>query len=490
MQKSPKPPASNDGTLDVLIVGAGLSGIGAARHLQMQLPHKTWRILESRNSLGGTWDLFRYPGVRSDSDMHTLGYDFKPWAERKAIADGPSILNYIQQTADEAGISAHIDYGCKVIKAQWSSPDACWTVACQRQQDDETINIKARFLYLCSGYYRYDKAHQPHFDGEELFKGIKVHPQFWPRDLDYSGKQVVVIGSGATAATLVPEMAKTAAHVTMLQRSPTYMVTRPAEDRIATALNHYLPSTWAYALTRWKNVLLGMFFFKLSRHRPQAIKRYLVDLARRQLPRGFDLKHFTPHYMPWDQRVCALPDGDLFAQLRRSKVSIVTDTVKSFTPTGLLLGSGQTLNADVVVTATGLELSVLGGIEWTVDGQAYAPADALAYKGMMLSNLPNAFMALGYTNASWTLKADLTAHYVCRILKHMEQRGQTRAEPVPNRPVNPLPFFDLNSGYVQRSANLLPKQGDQQPWKVHQNYFKDWVNLRWSRLDDGVMRFS
>lgn len=492
MPNTPAPTtnANTDDILDVLIVGAGLSGIGAARHLQKQLPHKTWKILESRANLGGTWDLFRYPGVRSDSDMHTLGYNFKPWAERQAIADGQSILKYIQETADETGITQRIDYGCKVSQAQWSSPEACWTITYVRQPGDPTHTLKARFLYLCSGYYRYDRAHQPHFEGEELFEGVKVHPQFWPRDLDYSGKQVVVIGSGATAATLVPEMAKTAAHVTMLQRSPTYMVTRPAEDRLAIALNRYLPSTWAYALTRWKNVLLGMFFYKLSRNRPQAIKRYLVDMARRQLPRDFDLRHFTPQYKPWDQRVCALPNGDLFTQLRQGRVSVVTDTVKSFTPHGLLLSSGQSLNADVVVTATGLELSVLGGIEWSVDGKPYGPADALAYKGMMLSNLPNAFMALGYTNASWTLKADLTAHYVCRLLLHMDRHGQTRAEPIPNGPVNPQSFFDLNSGYVQRSAILLPKQGDQQPWKVYQNYFKDWLNLRWSRLDDGVMRFS
>jgi monooxygenase len=477
--------------LDVLIVGAGLSGIGAARYLQARCPQKSWSIVEARQALGGTWDLFRYPGVRSDSDMHTLGYAFKPWTDRKAIADGPSILRYIQSAADETGITSQIQFGKKVLQAAWSTAQACWTVELAHQPHGEREQIKVRFLYLCSGYYSYAQGHQPVFEGQDEFKGPIINPQFWPQDLDYTGKRVVVIGSGATAATLVPEMAKTAAHVTMLQRSPTYVVTRPAEDALALKLHKILPPTWAYNIVRWKNVLLGLFFYRLSRRRPQAVKRYLIDLVSRQLGPGFDTaKHFTPKYNPWDQRVCAVPDGDMFRQLRKGRASVVTDTIERFTPNGIRLNSGQVLQTDIIVTATGLQLNALGDIVFTVDGQPYSAGQAMAYKGMMLSDLPNVAMALGYTNASWTLKADLTAGYVCRLLNHMTRHGYAVATPRRDPQVKEQPYFNFTSGYVVRAAALLPKQGDRKPWQVRQNYLADLVSLRWSRLADGVMQFT
>jgi monooxygenase len=477
--------------LDVLIVGAGLSGIGAARHLQVNCPTKTWCILEARESIGGTWDLFRYPGVRSDSDMHTLGYSFKPWTERKAIADGPSILRYIRNAADETDITQHIRFGHAVRSAHWSTPDACWTVEAEQQPSGALVQIKARFLYLCSGYYSYAQGHQPAFEGQADFQGTLVHPQFWPKDLDYQGKRVVVIGSGATAVTIVPEMAKTAAHVTMLQRSPTYVVTRPSEDALALWLDRKLPVKLAYSLTRWKNVLIGMFFFRLSRRRPEAVKHHIIDLAAKQLGPDVDVaKHFTPRYKPWDQRVCLVPDGDLFRQLREGKASVVTDTIEKFTPHGIRLTSGQELPADIIVAATGLKLNVLGDMALSVDGTPYIPGQAMAYKGMMLSDLPNLAMAFGYTNASWTLKADLTAGYVCRLLNYMDRHGYTVAVPKRDPSVAGQPFLGFTSGYVQRALAVLPQQGDRKPWQVHQNYLADLITIRWGRVADGVMRFS
>jgi len=492
METQPETDTETDApVLDVLIVGAGLSGIGAARHLQTRCPGKTWAILEGRDAIGGTWDLFRYPGIRSDSDMYTLGYNFKPWLARKAIADGPSILRYIQSTADEAGITRNIRFGHAVRSASWSTQDACWTVEAWQKAAGKPVTIKARFLYLCSGYYSYAQGHQPHFEGQGDFKGALVYPQFWPEDLDCRDKQVVVIGSGATAVTLVPEMAKTAAHVTMLQRSPSYVVSRPAEDKIALGLNKILPGALAYALTRWKNVLMGMYFYRVSRRRPAAVKRYLVNLAAKELGPQYDVvKHFTPRYNPWDQRVCAVPDGDLFAQIRQGKASVVTDTIDRLTPHGIRLSSGQELPADIIVASTGLQLNVLGDIAVTVDGKAFTPGDAVTYKGMMLSNLPNLVMAFGYTNASWTLKADLTAGYVCRLLKHMDTHGYKRAVPQLDHAIATQPFLGFTSGYVQRAQALLPKQGDRKPWQVHQNYLADLMTIRWSRLADGVMRFN
>lgn len=477
--------------LDVLIIGAGLSGIGAARHLQQRCPDKSWAILEARNAIGGTWDLFRYPGVRSDSDMYTLGYGFKPWPERKAIADGASILRYVREAADETGITSQIRFGQSVRQAQWSTQDACWTLSVEATLTGERSEIQARFLYLCCGYYSYAKGHQPDFPGQASFKGALVYPQFWPADLDYAGKRVVVIGSGATAATLVPEMAKTAAHVTMLQRSPTYMVARPSEDAFALWLDRYLPRSLAYDLTRWKNVLVGMFFYRIARRWPTRAKQRLLDLVTEALGSGFDVgRHFNPRYNPWDQRVCALPDGDLFDQINRGRASVVTDQIAGLNAAGIELVGGEVLQADVIVAATGLTLNVLGDIDLRVDGVAFDTANALTYKGMMLSDLPNCVMTYGYTNASWTLKADLTAAYVCRLLAYMDLHRYVVATPQGDPQQVRLPFLGFTSGYVQRAIASLPKQGQRKPWRVYQNYLADLFAIRWSRIDDGVMRFK
>ncbi|RZT42596.1 flavin-containing monooxygenase [Cupriavidus agavae] len=480
-----------EGILDVLIVGAGLSGIGAARQLQQQCPNKRYAILEARDAIGGTWDLFRYPGIRSDSDMYTLGYRFKPWRGARAIADGPSILSYIRETADEAGITPRIRFGHKVVAAAWHSAEACWTVDVERAADQARQRFKARLLYVCAGYYSYAEGYRPDFPGEAGFRGTVVHPQFWDASIDYAGKRVVVIGSGATAVTLVPAMAETAAHVTMLQRSPTYIVTRPGEDAIANRLRSLLPARVAYGLTRWKNVLLGMFFFQLARRRPAKVKQRLVQMAAAQLTPGFDVDtHFTPRYNPWDQRVCLVPDGDLFRALRQGRASVVTDQIERFDANGIVLQSGQTLPADVVVVATGLKLNVLGDIALTVDGQPRRPSECLAYKGMMLGNVPNMLLAFGYTNASWTLKADLTAEYACRLLRFMDRRGHRIAMPRPAPDLAPSPFLDFTSGYVQRAAAVLPRQGDRKPWRVYQNYLMDMLTNRHGRIDDGVLRFD
>jgi cyclohexanone monooxygenase len=477
--------------LDVLIIGAGLSGIGAARHLQARCPSKRWAILEARDDLGGTWDLFRYPGVRSDSDMYTLGYAFKPWTESKAIADGATILRYLREAADEADITSQIQFGQAVRQARWSTEEAAWTLDVETIKTGERSQFRTRFLYLCCGYYSYAEGHHPAFPDQDSFKGTLVYPQFWPADLDYAGKQVVVIGSGATAATLVPAMAKKAAHVTMLQRSPTYMVARPSDDAAALWLYRNLPRFLAYDLTRWKNVLVGMFLYRLLRRWPQRAKHRLVGLASKALGPEFDVgKHFTPRYNPWDQRVCALPDGDLFEQIKSGRASVVTDQIARLSANGIELASGEVLTADVIVSATGLKLNVLGDIELSLDGAAFDPSKALTYKGMMLSDLPNCVMTYGYTNASWTLKADLTASYVCRLLNFMDRHQFTVASPEGNPREERLPFLGFTSGYVQRSIDALPKQGRRWPWRVYQNYLADLLAIRWSRIDDGVMRFE
>jgi monooxygenase len=485
---------NNTGILDVVIVGAGLSGIGAAHFLQRRCPGKRYAILESRQTIGGTWDLFRYPGIRSDSDMYTLGYIFKPWTNPKAIADGPSIRAYVQQTASESGITQHIRFGHKAVAASWSSKDACWTIDADVTGQDAQVRkttIRTRFLYLCSGYYSYDQAYRPSFEGESDYQGQVVLPQFWPQDLDYAGKRVVVIGSGATAMTVVPAMAETAAHVTMLQRSPTYVVTRPSEDRIANWLRRRLPAGIAYATTRWKNVLEGMLLYRLARSRPEKIKQHIVKLAAKELGDGYDVHtHFSPSYKPWDQRVCLVPDGDLFKAIRQGQASVVTDRIERFTSTGIALASGKELSADVIVMATGLKLQLLGGMTLSVDGQPYRATEAMAYKGMMLSDLPNCAMAFGYTNASWTLKADLTAGYVCRLLNYMDQHGRTIAVPRREPGVQPEPFLSFTSGYVQRALDVMPKQGSRKPWQVYQNYFQDLVTIRYGKIDDGIMHFG
>ena len=476
--------------IDVLIVGAGLSGIGAAKHLQMHSPQSSWCILESRDAIGGTWDLFRYPGIRSDSDMYTLGYSFKPWIDHKAIADGSTIRQYIQKTADENGITPHIRHGHSVTHASWSSSEACWTLTANQKNNDQPVVLKARFLYLCCGYYSYKNGYQPNFPGQASFKGDWVHPQFWPDKLNYEQKKVVVIGSGATAVTLVPEMAKKAAHVTMLQRSPTYVISRPAEDGFSLTLQKFLPSKLAYQITRAKNVILGMLSYQLARSQPEFVKRYLVKIAAKQLRSDEQAQHFSPDYKPWDQRLCLIPDGDLFKQIRRGHASVVTDTIQTVTENGLQLSSGQFLEADIIVSATGLSLNMLGDIQVTVDGQAFKPSQAMAYRGMCLSGLPNAIMTFGYTNASWTLKADLTAVYACRLLNYMRQHGYRKVVPVRDASVAEQDYLSFTSGYVQRASSILPKQGSRAPWQVNQNYIKDIFLIKYARLNDGIMQFS
>jgi cation diffusion facilitator CzcD-associated flavoprotein CzcO len=477
---------------DVLIVGAGLSGIGAASHLRRLCPGKTFAILEGRQSTGGTWDLFRYPGIRSDSDMYTLGYTFKPWTQPKAIADGPSILNYVRETARENGIEPHIRLGHRVKRASWSSAEACWTVEAERVPSGEVVRLSCGFLFMCSGYYNYEHGYTPDFKGTERFRGRIVHPQQWTPDIDYANRRVVVIGSGATAMTLVPAMAEQAAHVTMLQRSPTYVVSRPAQDPIANRLRRLLPAKAAYWLTRWKNVLLTMFFYQLSRRRPDRVKALIVKGVQQALGADYDVAtHFTPAYKPWDQRVCLVPDGDLFRALKAGRASVVTDQIDTFTEKGVKLRSGRELEADLVVTATGLDLVVLGGVAFSVDGRAVDPAGTMNYKGMMLSDVPNMAMAFGYTNASWTLKCDLTCEYVCRLLQHMDRKGLRQCTPRrTDASVQEEPFLDLHSGYVLRSRDKFPKQGSKAPWRLYQNYALDIASLRWGRVDDGTLEFS
>jgi len=478
--------------VDVLIVGAGLSGIGAAYHLQTKLPGKSYAILEGREAIGGTWDLFRYPGIRSDSDLHTLGYAFKPWTEEQSIADGPAILDYVRKTASENGIERHIHFGHKVVRADWSSADARWTVEATRTDSGETVTFTASFLLSAGGYYRYDEGYTPHFEGTERFAGEIVHPQHWPEDLDYSGKRVVVIGSGATAVTLVPAMTDKAEHVTMLQRSPSYIITLPAKDPIANQLRRFLPNHVAYAITRRKNVALQTFFFKLSRRYPRFVAKLLRAGVKRQLPEGYDVDtHFKPSYDPWDQRLCAVPNGDLFKAISKGRASVVTDRIDSFTERGLALSSGRELEADVIVTATGLNLVAFGGVEYAVDGKPITLSETLAYKGMMLSGVPNFIFAVGYTNASWTLKVDLVFEYMCRLIEHMDASGYDRCVPIPADPaMETRPLLDFASGYVQRSLDRFPKQGATEPWQLAQDYRHDVKSLRTGSVEDGAMRFS
>jgi monooxygenase len=474
---------------DVLIVGAGLSGIAAGYHLQAKCPGKSYVILESRDAIGGTWDLFRYPGIRSDSDMYTLGYNFKPWREAKAIADGPSILNYVRETAQENGIDRNIRFQHRVMRAEWSSQDARWTIEAERGA--ETVRFSCGFLFMCSGYYDYAGGYTPEFAGTDNFAGEVVHPQHWPEDLDYAGKRVVVIGSGATAVTLVPAMAEKAAHVTMLQRSPTYVVSRPSEDSIANRLRQKLPAMLAYQLARWKNVLLGMYFFRLSRRKPEQMKARLLGLLRKQLGPDYDVAtHFTPRYNPWDQRLCLVPDGDLFREINAGRVSVVTDHIERFSPGGLKLQSGRELAADIVVTATGLRMKLFSGLQVAVDGARVELAKTMSYKGMMFSGVPNFAAAFGYTNASWTLKCDLTCEYVCRLLRYMDRHGYRRCMPQRDASVAEAPWLDFTSGYVQRALDQLPRQGAKKPWKLYQNYARDLMSLRFGTVNDGTMQFS
>jgi monooxygenase len=475
---------------DVIIVGAGLSGIGVAYHLQRDCPRKSFIILEARGALGGTWDLFRYPGIRSDSDMHTLGYRFRPWRGEKAIADGPSILDYLNDTAREYGIDRKIRYHHKVKRASWSSAEARWTLEVQGS-DGKALTYTCNFLQMCGGYYDYDTGYMPGWPGMKRFKGEIVHPQKWPENLDYAGKRVVVIGSGATAVTLVPAMTDKAAHVTMLQRSPTYIVARPAKDAIANWLYAKLPENLAHTLARWKNILLQMYFYNAARRKPDAAKKRIIELAQAELGSGSDIRHFTPHYNPWDQRLCLVPDGDLFKAIRDGKASVVTDEIETFSETGLNLRSGNELPADIIVTATGLVMKLMGGMELVVDGRTVNSGAALSYKGMMLSDVPNFASTFGYTNASWTLKADLIAEYLCRILNKMDRGGYAYCTP---RNTDLSMISDatppLSSGYMQRAKDILPKQGSKRPWKLYQNYAKDMVALRFGSIDDGTLVFT
>ena len=477
---------------DVLIVGAGISGIGAACHLQKNCPGKTYLIVEARAAPGGTWDLFRYPGIRSDSDMYTLGYAFKPWTHPRAIADAPQILDYLKETVAEHQLEPHMRYGHKVVSAKWSTARARWEVEIEQQATGDSILLSCDFLHMCSGYYNYEHGYMPEFEGTECFNGPIIHPQHWPEDLDYQGKRVVVIGSGATAVTLVPALAKTAAHVTMLQRSPTYVVSRPAEDRFANKLREFLPGKLAYFIIRWRNILFQRVIYERCRKYPRQAQARIIAMVRDELGPQYDVDtHFTPTYYPWDQRLCLVPDGDMFKAIREGRASVVTDHIDCFTGNGLRLKSGKELQADIIVTATGLELQFLSDVVITVDGEVLEPGRALSYKGMMVSGVPNMALSAGYTNASWTLKCDLTCDYVCRLLNYMDRHGYRICTPVnrdPNLEVEA--YMSLSSGYIQRALDKFPRQGARAPWKLYQNYIRDIFALRFGRLADGVMEFS
>jgi monooxygenase len=478
--------------LDVLVVGAGLSGIGAAVHLMQQSPDRCFAILEARDAIGGTWDLFRYPGIRSDSDMYTLGYSFKPWASTKGIADGTDILEYVKETAREFDVEDKIRFRQRVLRSEWSSQEGRWTVTVERTDSGETFTLTCSFLFMCSGYYRYDEGYTPEFAGIESFSGQVIHPQHWPADLDYAGKRIVVIGSGATAVTLVPAMAEQAAHVTMLQRTPTYIAPLPSHDLVARALKGRVPPQTAYNVVRWKNILRTMWSYQLSRHKPQVMKKLVRFGLEKSLPKGFDIDtHFTPPYDPWDQRFCVVPDGDLFASIRRGQASVVTGRIATFVESGIRLESGEVVEADIVVTATGLNMLVLGGLEIVVDGRKVELSETVGYKGMMFSGVPNLAAAIGYTNASWTLKCDLVCQYVTRLLNHMRSNGYDSVTPLWSEPELPeVPFVDLRSGYVLRSIDRFPKQAERAPWRLHQNYVKDLIALRYGRNEYEELAFA
>jgi monooxygenase len=474
--------------VDVLVIGAGISGISAAHHLQTQCPDKSFLILEGRDSIGGTWDLFKYPGIRSDSDMYTLGFSFRPWRDPKAIADGPSIMSYLHGAVEDDGLHDKIRFSRKVVNAQWSSQAAQWTLTVLNTQSQSEEVFTCNFVHMCTGYYNYEQGHRPAFPGEKNFKGPVIHPQFWPEDLDYENKNVVVIGSGATAVTLVPAMAEKAAKVTMLQRSPTYIVSMPAENTLANWARRNLPAKLAYGLTRWRNVLLNRIMFWYCRRYPDKAKKLLLKGVRAELPKGFDIeKHLTPHYNVWDQRVCLAPDGDFFAALRAGTADIVTDHIECFTKRGVKVKSGAEIDADIIVSATGLDLKFFGGVDIQVDNKPVLAKDTMTYKGMMFSGVPNLALSSGYTNASWTLKCDLTSAYVCRLLNHMDKKGYTQARPELDwADMEVAPLLDFTSGYVVRKLDELPKQGTVTPWRLHQNYLLDIMMLRMGRVTDGI----
>ena len=479
-------------SFDVIIVGAGLSGIGAAVHLRKHCPGKSFALLESREAIGGTWDLFRYPGIRSDSDMHTLGFSFKPWTEAKAIADGPSIRKYVNETADEYSIREHIRFGHSVKSANWSSEDSKWAVVCEK--NGETVELKCNFLMMCAGYYNYHQAYDAQLPGLDNFQGELVHPQFWPENLDYAGKKVVVIGSGATAMTIVPNMADAAGQVTMVQRSPTYVVSRPDQDVIANTLRKFLPDPWAYAITRFKNVTMQGYVYNQTRTNPDKVKSRLLGMVKKALP-NYDVDtHFTPRYNPWDQRLCLIPNGDLYKAIREEKVDVVTGEIDTITATGLRMKSGEEIPADILVTATGLELQLLGGTEFSLDGEAIDFTETYSYKGMMYSDIPNLIQTFGYINASWTLRADLTSEYACRVLNRMDEKGVEVVTPrlrEEDRDMETRPWIeDFSAGYMQRVMHKFPKQGNRDPWRNTQNFALDKKIVRKADLEDGALIFG
>ena len=474
---------------DIIVVGAGISGIAAGYNLQKSCPNKSFSILEGRSSLGGTWDLFKYPGVRSDSDMHTLGFRFKPWIHKKSIADGPSILEYLNETVDEYNLREKISFNQKVISSNWSSDKSVWELKVLSNGDE--ISMTCNFLFLCGGYYSYDKPFMPEFPNQEEFQGRLIHPQFWDESLDYSNKKVIVIGSGATAVTLVPAIAKKAEHVTMLQRSPSYVISGPGEDSWSKSLNKILPTRFTYFLIRWKNILRTSLGFYLSRKYPNWIKKRIIDLVREELGQDYDVeKHFTPRYNPWDQRMCLVPDSDLFASIRDEKASVVTDVIKSFNKDGILVESGEQINADIIVSATGIEINILNDINVSVDDEKVVPNNKLAYKGMMLSGVPNLAFTFGYVNASWTLRADLTCEYVCRLLNQMDKQKVSVCLPEEDSLAKvDDEYIDFTSGYVQRALDIMPKQGTKAPWRNYQNYLKDIFLVRLFSIKDSTLKF-
>ncbi len=482
--------------VDVLVVGAGISGIAAAYYLGKRCPRLSWTILEGRDAIGGTWDRFRFPGVRSDSDMYTLGYRFRPWRGERAIADGPAILQYIRDTAREFGIDSKIRFGHRVCRVEWSSQAAEWIAEIERPALGERLQIRCRFLFMCTGYYRYDQGFTPDWRGRECFRGAVAHPQDWGHsaigdDLDYDGKRVVLIGSGATAVTMIPVLAQRARHVTMLQRSPTYVVSGPSRDDVSLWLQKHLPFGFASWLARWRLILRSLFYFQVARRRPRATRANMLAGIREALGPDFDVeRHFAPRYNPWDQRVCLAPDGDFFKAIKAGAVSIATDEIERFVEDGILLKSGERLAADVIITATGLRMKIMHGVDIVVDGKALALGETISYKGIMYSNIPNLASSFGYTNASWTLKAELICEYVCRLLNYMARRGYKQCRPRLDGPAAETEaYIDFSSGYVQRALAGLPKQGTRRPWRVYQNYLKDLLALRYGPLNDGVMEY-
>ncbi len=477
---------------DVLIIGAGLSGIGTACHIQKEHPQRSLAIIERRDNLGGTWDLFRYPGIRSDSDMASFGFRFKPWTSDKVLADGPSIRHYIAETAQEFGLADKIQYGLKITEADWSSRDQRWHLSATHEPSGESRRFSCNFLLNCTGYFNYDAGYRPSFPGEEQFKGQTVHPQHWPEDLDYSGKRVVVIGSGATAVTLVPCMAEKAAHVTMLQRSPSYVFSLPATDTMAQTLRRFLPASWAYSLVRTRNILIQRGLYMACRRWPKFMRALLLKQVRKNVGPDFDMRHFSPRYMPWDERLCAVPDGDLFTALREGRASMATDQIDTFTENGVRLQSGEELAADIIVTATGLDVQMMGGLELKVDGQPRPLHQQMAYKSILVQDVPNLAWIFGYTNAPWTLKSDIAGQYLCRLLRHMDSKGYSVAVPRDREDcaLDEGMLDSLQSGYVQRARHVLPRQGSRLPWKVLMHYGKDRKMLVKDPIEDGQIEFE